>query len=436
MNKVVADFELLFDNCVSYWRKYDALQGRVYIESAITLSNHVTKILQEIIAAMPERASNTIRAIEQQKAERKAKQMEKRRTEARPTLITPTMTYEEVPPPLPVAPMLVAPVPITRTQSRTTTTYGYETQPYASPRPLTSRTTWHAVAQRCLEILKTRSFPHWCWTIFLTPIERLVEQPEYTQLVLTPISWQTIEGQLGSYDRASFIASMRVMFDNCLAYNKLTENVPIHWIRDPCRFLYNEFNLLAMKLPPTAGAAEFKAVLEELKLVRLAGYEPYFDFERNPLEYYTNYTIATRQPMGFLDTLHCRGTFEDWCGLMNEVFDAACRYHSNGRGSVFIHAEAKYLQKQFNAIADVARAVINRNGSAAEVKCEEVKEAPEAGVKVFEVDKARMTSEESRKCKSILDEMMKYPLAKSFTQCFERVPRANTFVRALRRDDP
>ena len=84
----------------------------------------------------------------------------------------------------------------------------------------------------------------------------------------------------------------------------------------------------------------------------------------------------------------------------------------------------------------LSRIRILRVDYAAEVKCEEVKEAPEAGVKVFEVDKARMTSEESRKCKSILDEMMKYPLAKSFTQCFERVPRANTFVRASRRGDP
>ena len=123
---------------------------------------------------------------------------------------------------------------------------------------MSRRTSWHAVAQRCLEILKTRTFPHWCWTIFLTPEERLAEQPEYTQEILTPISWRTIEAKLPTYDRTAFVASMRVMFDNCLAYNKLADSAPIHWIRDPCRFLYNEFNLLAAKLPPAAGPAEFR----------------------------------------------------------------------------------------------------------------------------------------------------------------------------------
>lgn len=214
---------------------------------------------------------------------------------------------------------------------------------------------------------------------------------EYTQEILTPISWRTIEAKLPTYDRTAFVASMRVMFDNCLAYNKLADSAPIHWIRDPCRFLYNEFNLLAAKLPPAAGPAEFKAVMEDLKRVRLAGYEPYFDFERNPLEYYSNYTLATRQPMGFLDTLHCRGSFEDWCGLVNEVFDAACRYHCNGRGSAFIFAEAKYLQRQFQAVADVARAVLARGGSAAEVRCDAVEEPAEEGVKVFEVEKTRLS---------------------------------------------
>ena len=293
---------------------------------------------------------------------------------------------------------------------------------------MSRRTSWHAVAQRCLEILKTRTFPHWCWTIFLTPEERLVEQPEYTQEILTPISWRTIEAKLPTYDRTAFVASMRVMFDNCLAYNKLADSAPIHWIRDPCRFLYNEFNLLAAKLPPAAGPAEFKAVMEDLKRVRLAGYEPYFDFERNPLEYYMNYTIATRQPMGFLDTLHCRGSFEDWCGLVNEVFDAACRYHCNGRGSAFIFAEAKYLQRQFQAVADVARAVLARGGSAAEVRCDAVEEPAEEGVKVFEVEKTRLSGEETRKCKLVLDELAKWSVAKALNAYFERVPRANTFV--------
>lgn len=441
MTKLGADFELLFDNCVSYWRKFDAVQGRTYIEAAITLSNRVADILREAVASMPPRASDTLKAIAQQKAERKARQLEKRRTEARPTLITPSLSYEAaapasamsavpVEPPLP--PVLLPPSTITRTQSRSA--YGYESQPCGPECEVTRRTSWHAVAQRCLEILKTRTFPHWCWTIFLTPEERLVEQPDYTQEILTPISWRTIESKLPTYDRTTFVASMRVMFDNCLAYNKLTDSVPIHWIRDPCRFLYNEFNLLAAKLPPTAGPAEFKAVLEELKRVRLAGYEPYFDFERNPLEYYMNYTIATRQPMGFLDTLHCRGSFEDWCGLMNEVFDAACRYHCNGRGSVFIFAEAKYLQRQFYAVADVARGVLARGGTAAEVRCEAVAEPAdpadpaEEGVKVFEVEKTRLSNEETRKCKLVLDELVKWSVAKALSPYFDRVPRANTFV--------
>ena len=169
-------------------------------------------------------------------------------------------------------------------------------------------------------------------------------------------------------------------------------------------------------------------VMEDLKRVRLAGYEPYFDFERNPLEYYSNYTLATRQPMGFLDTLHCRGSFEDWCGLVNEVFDAACRYHCNGRGSAFIFAEAKYLQRQFQAVADVARAVLARGGSAAEVRCDAVEEPAEEGVKVFEVEKTRLSGEETRKCKLVLDELAKWSVAKALNAYFERVPRANTFV--------
>lgn len=115
---------------------------------------------------------------------------------------------------------------------------------------------------------------------------------EYTQEILTPISWRTIEAKLPTYDRTAFVASMRVMFDNCLAYNKLADSAPIHWIRDPCRFLYNEFNLLAAKLPPAAGPAEFKAVMEDLKRVRLAGYEPLLRLRA--------------QPFGVLQQLHAR----------------------------------------------------------------------------------------------------------------------------------
>ena len=82
---------------------------------------------------MSPRVADTLKAIEQQKAERKARQLEKRRTEARPTLITPSLSYEEVSAPapavpmVPMAPVLLPPATLTRTQARSA--YGYESQP-------------------------------------------------------------------------------------------------------------------------------------------------------------------------------------------------------------------------------------------------------------------------------------------------------------------
>ena len=49
-------------------------------------------------------------------------------------------------------------------------------------------------------------------------------------------------------------------------------------------------------------------------------------------------------------------------------------------------------------------------------------------MKVFEVEKTRLSGEETRKCKLVLDELAKWSVAKALNAYFERVPRANTFV--------
>ena len=98
-----------------------------------------------------------------------------------------------------------------------------------------------------------------------------------------------------------------MMFDNCMAYNKLEEPTKIHWLREPCKLLIRELAALAPSLPSNAGKADFEEVLRKLKLVRLAGYTPYYDFEMNPSEYYLDYGSVAQRPMGIKEALRCPG---------------------------------------------------------------------------------------------------------------------------------
>lgn len=52
---------------------------------------------------------------------------------------------------------------------------------------------WSEYAKKCLSLLQECSYPYWCWTLFLTPLDQLLKQPDYETEILTPITWMMIE---------------------------------------------------------------------------------------------------------------------------------------------------------------------------------------------------------------------------------------------------
>lgn len=216
---------------------------------------------------------------------------------------------------------------------------------------------------------------------------------------------------------------MRLMFDNCLTYNCLTEVTPIHWVRDPCKLLYNELNLLAPTLPLDAKKPDFQHLMDELKKIRLDGYPAYFDFKDNPMEYYPDYASYSAHPMGFNDTLKCIGSFDDWIKMMNTVFDDAMNYHNEGRGSAFVHAEAVFLKKEFNQI------IAKETGRPIKPETDPEPSLEEQGIKLFHADTTRMPNDIRKKCQSVLDEFFREGRKSTFFDVFMRGNNALVFVR-------
>lgn len=49
------------------------------------------------------------------------------------------------------------------------------------------------MAIRIVEIMKKRTFPHMCWTIFDIPPSHLLRQPGYEQMIAKCVTWPMIE---------------------------------------------------------------------------------------------------------------------------------------------------------------------------------------------------------------------------------------------------
>ena len=226
-------------------------------------------------------------------------------------------------------------------------------------------------------------------------------------------------------DRTTFLASLRVMFDNCMAYNKADKTT--YWLREPCKLLIQELAQLAPTLPATAGRAEFQEVLRKLKLVRLEGYIPYDDFERNPIHYYLDYGQYVENPMGIQDARQGANSFESWCRRMINVFDGAMVYHSNGRGSVFIHYEAEFLKEDFMQLSQQARTLLERGGSPSELTADPPTISQE-GVKVCSMNREKIPNDLKQRCKNVLADFSGFSKSTKLFSHFERENQANSFV--------
>lgn len=232
-------------------------------------------------------------------------------------------------------------------------------------------------------------------------------------------------------DKSTFLASLRVMFDNCMAYNKIDKvTKSTYWLREPCKLLIRELTQLSAELGPTPGKADFEEVLRKLKLVRLAGYLPYEDFERNPTQYYPDYGQYVARPMGIQETRHTAECFDSWCQRMIQVFDDAMTYHSQGRGSVFIHYEANFLKRDFLNLSKAGRELLERGGSPSEL----VVDPPmveEEGVKIFTAEETKMPNDMKQKCRNLIADFRRFTGNLKFHDQLERRVRANTFVRIV-----
>ena len=228
-------------------------------------------------------------------------------------------------------------------------------------------------------------------------------------------------------DRNTFAASFRLLFDNCLTYNQPSSSTPINWIRDPCKFLYNEFNLLWKSFAIKPTIQDYQNLLNELKKVRLDGYIPYYDFVENPKNYYNDYYTITEHPMGFNDSLHIHGTFDEWCDTICKIFQDAMKYHSNNRGSPFIAAEAAFLLNEFQQISQVAKEVVSKGGNIEDIHHIPTQISNE-GLHIYSVDQTRLTSDQVRKCKMILNEFRKHGEHFPLFGNYIRSPSRNTIV--------
>lgn len=221
---------------------------------------------------------------------------------------------------------------------------------------------------------------------------------------------------------------MRLLFDNCLAYNQPSPNPTIiNWIREPCKFLYNEFNLLWKSFATNPTPQDYQDLLDKLKRIRLDGYVPYHDFVDNPKNYYNDYFTISEQPMGFNDTLHSRCSFDEWCEMIKKIFNDAMKYHSNNRGSPFIAAEAEYLLSEFEKLSVVAKEVVNRGGPASDIQYTIQKPSME-GVPMYTVDQSRMSNEQCRKCRQILNDFKKIGEQTPMFHYYIRTPSRQTMV--------
>ena len=131
--------------------------------------------------------------------------------------------------------------------------------------------------------------------------------------------------------------------------------------------------------------------------------------------------------MGFNDSLHIHGTFDEWCDTICKIFQDAMKYHSNNRGSPFIAAEAAFLLNEFQQISQVAKEVVSKGGNIEDIHHIPTQISNE-GLHIYSVDQTRLTSDQIRKCKMILNEFRKHGEHFPLFGNYIRSPSRNTIV--------
>lgn len=131
--------------------------------------------------------------------------------------------------------------------------------------------------------------------------------------------------------------------------------------------------------------------------------------------------------MGIKEALRCPGSFDTWCQWMTQLFDDALVYHSNGRGSVFVHAEALFLKRDFLNLVEAAREIMERSGSPSELVVDPPS-VEETGAKVYRVDEKKLSNDAKRRCRCVLDEFNRQASVFQPFRHLNRQPLAPTFV--------
>lgn len=179
-DRIRQDFVLLFDNCIHYWRSYNYSAGRSYVEAAQFLKDQLDDILKNAQSNMDPKAEELMKRMNDIRIKRRKELQEKKKGEIRPSLMSPVNIEEFQQEPVEYS--IPAPTVFTRTSNRV---HNFEDVQFTP--------TWSSYAHRCLDLLKERVFPFWCWSLFLTPRDQLLKQPEYEHEIRNPITWMDIE---------------------------------------------------------------------------------------------------------------------------------------------------------------------------------------------------------------------------------------------------
>lgn len=134
LEKLFNDFSMLFENCITYWRGFNARTGHIYIQAAMTMQQEISDLFTKTSQEMPELAFSALDLLNKERIERKQLQQERKRQEARSLSYS---TENKLPPvPAEVSPWSLeleyspsistttSSAPLTRTHSRMINSYG------------------------------------------------------------------------------------------------------------------------------------------------------------------------------------------------------------------------------------------------------------------------------------------------------------------------
>lgn len=88
IDRISADFVLLFDNCITYWRGFNYTTGKAYIEGSEYLKEQFEIIFTTFSSSLSEPAKHLLATMNTLREKHKQELSERKKVDIRPSLIS------------------------------------------------------------------------------------------------------------------------------------------------------------------------------------------------------------------------------------------------------------------------------------------------------------------------------------------------------------